>query len=112
MSGIKRYHWNGDESAWGAAVLYTDHAAEIARLRAELEKAAAAALANMSLACQKEREADALRVDAERYRWLRDQAAWTDARNPCAYSEQEDGQLRCITAGLDEAVDKAMGADA
>ncbi len=102
MRGIKRYHWNGDESAWGAAVLYTDHAAEIARLRAELQKAAAAALANMSLACQKEREADALRaeveenekainvwrgrtqraeaeadalrVDAERYRWLRDRS--------------------------------------
>lgn len=34
---------------------------EIARLRAELDNAAAAAVANMSLACEKEREADALR---------------------------------------------------
>lgn len=97
------------ETPDGVYVRRTDHAAEIARLRAELDNAAAAAVANMSLACEKEREADALRVDAMRYRWLRDQAAWTDAKNPCPYSEQEHGQLRCITAGLDEAVDKAMG---
>lgn len=88
MSGIKRYHWNGDEIRNGDLVKFVDHAAEIARLRAE---------------------ADSLRKDAERYRWLRDQAAWTDAKNPCPYSEQEDGQLRCITAGLDDAVDASMG---
>ena len=42
--------------------LLTDYQeAEIARLRAELDNAAAAAVANMSLACEKEREADALR---------------------------------------------------
>ncbi len=59
-----------EDDSEGRYVLFTDHAAEIARLRAELENAAAAALANMSLACEKEREADALRVDAMRYRWL------------------------------------------
>ena len=44
--------------------------AEIARLRAELQNAAKAALYAVALSCEKEREADALRMDAERYRWL------------------------------------------
>ncbi len=43
---------------------------EIARLRAELQNAAKAALDAVALSCEKEREADALRVDAMRYRWL------------------------------------------
>lgn len=89
-----------------------DMQAEIARLRAELQNAAKAALDAVALSCEKEREADALRLDAERYRWLRDQAPWSDSKNPCPYSEQEDGQLRCITAGLDEQIDAAMGASA
>ncbi len=50
---------------WAQKVVERD--AQIARLRAELEKAAAAALANMSLACQKEREADALRAKISEY---------------------------------------------
>ncbi len=89
-----------------------DMQVEIARLRAELHNAAKAALDAVALSCEKEREADALRVDAERYRWLRDCSAWSDAKNPCPYSESGDGQLRCITEGLDEAVDAAMGASA
>lgn len=52
-----------------AADKYIEAMQEIARLRAELDNAAAAALANMSLACEKEREANALRVDAERRGW-------------------------------------------
>lgn len=85
---------------------------EINRLRAELQNAAKATLDAVALSCEKEREADALRVDAMRYRWLRDEAHWSDSKNPCPYSEQEDGQLRCITAGLDEQIDAAMGASA
>jgi len=122
----------------GEYVLHSDHEAEVARLRAELadahaaieskagwewkkeadrlrtelQNAAKAALDAVALSCEKEREADALRVDAMRYRWLRDQAPWSDSKNPCPYSEQEDGQLRCITAGLDEQIDAAMGASA
>ncbi|PJL51454.1 hypothetical protein B9Y74_05515 [Stenotrophomonas maltophilia] len=99
MSDIQRYEmgrhpYDRDISMifdnYGNYVSYDDHEAEVARLRAE---------------------ADALRVDAKRYRWLRDQAAWSDAKNPCPYSEK-DGQLRCITSGLDAAIDAAMGADA
>lgn len=48
-----------------AYVKVSDHEAEIARLRAELDNAAAAAVRNMSLSCEKEREADALRAEAE-----------------------------------------------
>jgi hypothetical protein len=38
MSKIKRYHWNGDESRGGEIVLDSDHEAEVARLRAEVER--------------------------------------------------------------------------
>lgn len=73
MSGVRRYcKENGlmirnDDGPW---IPIGDHEAEVARLRAQLDNAAAAALANMSLACQKEREADALRADAERWDWI------------------------------------------
>ncbi|EKT4443988.1 hypothetical protein [Stenotrophomonas maltophilia] len=64
----------------GNFVRYTDHSAEIARLRAE---------------------ADALRVDAERYRFLRSGGCGATLRfhnsNP---------------ANRDDVVDAAMGADA
>lgn len=39
--------------------------AEVARLRAELQNAAKAALDAVALSCEKEREADALRAEAE-----------------------------------------------
>lgn len=45
-----------------------DMQAEIARLRAELQNAAKAALDAVALSCEKEREADALRAEVE---WLR-----------------------------------------
>lgn len=120
MSGIKRWDLASlgsgfigmKESDDGAFIRNADHAAEIDRLRAELQKAAAAALANMSLACHKERDADALRVDAMRYRWLRTDSAisaiprvWSS--DVCAYPVSPL-HLEC----LDEAIDAAMGADA
>ncbi|OBU59220.1 hypothetical protein [Stenotrophomonas maltophilia] len=37
MGRIKRYHWNGDQSRTGELVLHSDHEAEVARLRAEVE---------------------------------------------------------------------------
>lgn len=75
MSGIKRWDIDCHSMEWmqvedGDMVKFSDHAAEIARLRAELDNAAAAAVRNMSLACEKEREADALRADAERWNWI------------------------------------------
>ncbi len=81
MSGIKRWDWvnkmvRGDDH--GRFVKYADHAAEIARLRAE---------------------ADALRVDAERYRWLREY----DVDSYLAGGKCES---------LDSSIDAAMGADA
>lgn len=76
-----------------ALVLHSDHEAEVARLRAEisalkddpsyetacetirklraeLQNAAKAALDAVALSCEKEREADALRVDAERLNYI------------------------------------------
>ncbi len=100
MSGIKRWDIDCHSMEWmeiedGDMLKFSDHAAEIARLRAELEgymmgaaaearevdsrgeeikrlraeldNAAAAAVRNMSLACEKEREADALRAKLSEY---------------------------------------------
>lgn len=71
---------DGDEALDCDYVRYADHAAEIARLRAE---------------------ADALRVDAERYRFLRSGGCGATLRfhnsNP---------------ASRDAVIDEAMGADA
>ncbi|MBA0225160.1 hypothetical protein D7U89_06595 [Stenotrophomonas maltophilia] len=84
-----------------------DMQAEIARLRAELQNAAKAALDAVALSCEKEREADALRVDAERYRWLRDRAPdewsvllWIDSNS----------QLLIDDSLMDSKIDAAMGA--
>lgn len=51
---------------------------EIARLRAELQNAAKAALDAVALSCAKEREADALRAEAEALR--KDAERWQHAR--------------------------------
>lgn len=83
----------------------SDHEAEIARLRAELQNAAKAALDAVALSCEKEREADALRVDAERYRFIRD----------ADRSDEKLGYDQILTYSqetLDEAIDAAMGASA
>lgn len=86
MGDIKRYL---RADANGEYVLHSDHEAEVARLRvmaqeqgvkdgneitrlrAELNAATKAGLDAIATICEKEREADALRVDAERYRFLR-----------------------------------------
>lgn len=90
MSGIKRYDWfeDGMDTQFdGDHVKFADHASEIARLRAE---------------------ADALRVDAERYRWL--------IRN-WQFDKDSPISLHFDLDGLDDtdkaaaAIDAAMGAD-
>lgn len=72
-SEIKRWDYDylaggPTEDAEGSYVLHSDHEAEVARLRAELQNAAKAALDAVALSCEKEREADALRAELE---WLR-----------------------------------------
>lgn len=54
-----------NQEADGDYVLHSDHEAEVARLRAELQNAAKAALDAVALSCEKEREADALRAENE-----------------------------------------------
>jgi hypothetical protein len=46
-------------------------------------------------------ERDALRADAERYRWLRDKCQWSDVR-------AEFGWQGDVPGGLDTAIDAAM----
>lgn len=89
-------------------LVLADCLAEIRRLRAELQNAAKAALDAVALSCEKEREADALRVDAERYRWL---------RNADNYPNPIGGFWNCLgetsePEEMDEYIDAAMGASA
>lgn len=142
MRKIKRYHWNGDESRSGEIVLHSEHKAEVAllraelegymmgaaaearevdargeeikRLRAELQNAAKAALDAVALSCEKEREADALRVDAERYRWLRDAAPeeWSVWRRIEWPKEKSGAELRIDDCNMDSEIDAAMAASA
>jgi hypothetical protein len=132
MSEIKRWLVDGNGNNYpsvdGPFVLHSDHEADVARLRAEisalkddpsyetacetirklraeLQNAAKAALDAVALSCEKEREADALRLDAERYRWLRD-TPWFDnyeIRSVIAHQ---------LNALWDETIDAAMGASA
>lgn len=118
MSGIKPIAWLvGNDSVGPHALRHTDpkgwkysaglmkisdHEVEVARLRAELQNAAKAALDATALACEKEREADALRVNAERYLWLRDQP-WRD-------NEELEPVIRLqLNALWDDKIDAAMG---
>lgn len=118
MNEIKRWFYSElyneiRQESHGKYVLYSDHEAEVARLRAELQNAAKAALDAVALACEKEREADALRMDAERYRWLRDDAMNGTRHDPAVL---KDGPTDCCDFmfgdELDEAIDAAMGASA
>lgn len=79
MSGIKRFNHGVCEYPGGTFsemnqeddgdyVLHSDHEAEVARLRAELNAATKAGLDAIAMICEKEREADALRAEME---WLR-----------------------------------------
>ncbi|MEW2894475.1 hypothetical protein [Stenotrophomonas maltophilia] len=93
---------------------------EIARLRAELQNAAKAALDAVALSCAKEREADALRAEAEALR--KDAGRWQHARKLLSVDDIAERQRtieewnflisedECKRA--DEAIDTAMGASA
>lgn len=65
-------------SETGNYVLHSEHEAEVARLRAELQNAAKAALDATALACEKEREADALRTEIDGLRFSLALAAMGD----------------------------------
>lgn len=115
-SEIKRIGWHGvhgmREDANGDYVLHSDHEAEIARLRADIEDymMGAAAEAREVDARGEEikrlrAEVEANRVDAERYRWLRDQP-WRD-------NEELEPVIRLhLNALWDDKIDAAMGASA
>ena len=73
MSEIKRADFTPYgmvEKEGGHYVYFSDHEAEVARLRAELQNAAKAALDAVALSCEKEREAEAPRMDAERLNYI------------------------------------------
>ncbi|QDY48756.1 hypothetical protein [Stenotrophomonas maltophilia] len=106
MSEIKRFDWCREDMQWdihGSYVLHSDHEAEVARLRAEVEavrSAYATDMAEMDAALEKYRK------DAERYRWLRARS-W---RVNGAYFFT--GPAFNHETNLDAAIDAAMGASA
>lgn len=113
-SEIERYDSNdGCELATnGDYVKFSDHAAEIARLRAELQNAAKAALDATALACEKEREADVERADAERYRVIRRKVAIVGGEGKSEFRIINlDPRYVAPKASieLDAAIDAAMG---
>lgn len=86
---------------------------EIERLRAELQNAAKAALDAVALSCEKEREADALRVDAERYRWLSPRILSADfTMTDCVGLTFELPKGSRVSPDADKTIDAAMGASA
>ncbi|MHC1670487.1 hypothetical protein ACODUO_15105 [Stenotrophomonas maltophilia] len=88
MSSIKMWPHGGRQY-----VLHSDHEAEVARLRAEVE---------------------AYRKDAERYRWLRDNEELNKGPHPVYFPDGFNEPTQNFIGGsrLDELVDAAMGADA
>lgn len=122
-------------SSEGRWVLHSDHEAEVARLRnllddkdeivvrqdrllierqhaydrlrAEVNAATKAGLDAIATICEKEREVDALRVDAMRYRWLRERAN-SDRTQICHYGTNWSWNL--VTGEIaDKTIDAAMG---
>lgn len=155
MSGIKRWDWvnqmvRGDDG--GRFVKYADHEAEVARLRAEVERLDDGesqaikerdhaekiidklcdavigteraewssgyffedAVDDVETAIYRLRaEVETYRQDAERYRWLRNDAMTGTKHDPAVL---KDGPTDCCDFmfgdELDEAIDAAMGASA
>lgn len=92
------YHGMGGESGPtmdlrddGDWVRYTDHSAAIVALLAEVER---------------------LRVDAKRYRWLRERAAKLAIYSDTPVDVLIDGEWRDKPGELDAAIDAAMQGDA
>lgn len=112
MSEIKRIGWHGvhgmQRDVSGDYVLHSDHEAEVARLRAELQNAAKAALDAVALSCEKEREADALRAEVEMLRF----AASEVGDFLVCLPGMSENDVEIVASRLVERIDAAMGASA
>lgn len=115
MSGIKRYSWSTDfMECWddGDYVLNSDHESEIARAyddaHCKVEAIYSAEIARLRA------EADSLRKDAMRYRWLRDEAPeeWSVCRRIEWPKEKSGAELRIDDCNMDSEIDAAIGASA
>lgn len=126
MNEIKRIGWHGvhgmQEDADGDYVLHSDHEAEIARLRAEVdvgEKNLAAAMDQLAESdadnARLEAEVEAYRKDAERWDWIMsnyyggDLARTQKIIGQCWTREQME---TAIDKDLSERKQAAMGASA
>lgn len=96
----------------GDYVTYADHAAEIARLRAELQNAAKAALDAVALSCEKEREADALRAEVEGLRNALEKIASIRLNDHASIDAAYGHACSIANEALFDHSDAAMGASA
>ncbi len=95
-----------NQEADGDYVLHSDHEAEVARLRAELEKVRGYEVAPLEAkVAELLAEVEMLRKDAERYRWLRD-TPWFDNYEIRSVIAHQQNAL------WDKTIDAAMGASA
>lgn len=108
---IERYDSNDscELATDGDYVKFSDHEAEVVRLRAELQNAAKAALDATALACEKEREADALRANMARYRWLQKQTPYRFGKIQAACVIDAVDTLYFKADEFDKQIDAAMG---
>lgn len=101
----------------GDWILYDDHSDALSAVTAEAKRLLAECLALLSERDQIRAEVEALRRDAERYRWLRDQASlepfggWAyDLPTVDAWDCKPGPQLNEQFGSFDEAIDAAMAA--
>ncbi len=96
-------------AGWQVEPLYDEQA--LSALRAEVEALRSDMEAYMATANAEANEAEPLRKDAERYRWLRNEAWRHPVTAPAVAVFDADGQLvelDCEGFELDEAIDAAM----
>lgn len=131
MSGIQRWECrvaindNGRpyvddiKYASGRYVLHSDHDAVVDSMTAALVKLDGACLASEQEIARLRAEVEKNRVDAERYRWLRNKAYMLDGMGPAVILAESDFPIDdhrtegfVFHGELDKAIDAAMGASA
>lgn len=101
MSGIKRYHWNGDESKNGEVVKFSDHVDEVAKCAINVEKVRGYEVAPL--------QAEIARLCAEVDAYKSLVSGIVDNRHKCFIPTDDPNSP---TFNWDARADAAMGADA
>ena len=117
MSGIKRWFYSElhneiMQEDHGKYVLHYDHEAIVDSMAEALVKLDGACLASEQEVARLRAEADSLRKDAERYRWLQKQTPYRFGKIQAACVIDAVDTLYFMSEEFDKQVDAAMGASA